>query len=104
MPYDWEKWLSRTTIGLVIITIILSMVQLLFKLSVPIVAICVSFYMNSLIGKTIVTSIISSGIVVLAVMVVVILEIKIPSVIIGVLSVLPLGVLFLIVWYIVYIH
>lgn len=95
-------WIPRIFMILLVATIILCTLKLIFKFIFPLLDVFISFFSNNFVGKLIISSIISTGILILVAFVFFIFNIKISATWIGVVNIVPLAVPFFIVWYIVY--
>lgn len=102
LPESVVVWIPRIFMILLVATIILCTLKLIFKFIFPLLDVFISFFSNNFVGKLIISSIISTGILILVAFAFLIFNIKISATWIGVVNIVPLAVPFFIVWYIVY--
>ena len=95
-------WLPRICMRLLVMTVILCVAKLVFKFVFPLLDIFISFFTKSFVGKLIISSITTTGILILLAFAFIIFKIKIPQEIIIFSDLIPVGVVFLLVWYILY--
>lgn len=95
-------WLSRIFMGLLVITIILCATKLVFKFTFPLLDIFISFFTDNFVGRVMISSITTTGTLILFAFGFVIFKIQVPQGILASFSVMPIGVVFFLVWYILY--
>lgn len=95
-------WVPRIFIGLLAITIILCAAKMVFKFTFPILDIFISFFTNNFVGKVMISSITTTGTLILIAFGFIIFKIQVPQGILISVGLMPVGVVFFLVWYILY--
>lgn len=95
-------WMPRIFIGLLSITVILCAAKVVFRFTFPILDIFISFFTNNFVGRVMISSITTTGTLILIAFGLMIFKVRIPQGILVTVSLMPIGVVFLLVWYILY--
>lgn len=96
-------WVPRIFMGLLVISIILCTLKLIFKFVFPFLDVMISFFTNSSIGRIMVSSVITTGVLILIAFAFLFFRIKVPREVLMAVNIAPIGVAFFIVWYILYV-
>lgn len=95
-------WLPRILVALLILIIISSAIKLITKFVFPFLDLFISFFTKNLIGKAVISSVTTTGILILITFFLIIFKIPIPNGILISAQLLPMIIPFIIIWYIVY--
>lgn len=96
-------WMPRMFMGLFVMAIILCAMKLFFKFAFPFLDVLISFFTNNGIGRLMVSSVTTTGTLILIVFGLMIFKVKVPQEILATVKVAPMLVVFLLLWYILYV-
>lgn len=102
LPGFLINWLPRIFMGLLATSIILCTLKLIFKFAFPLLDVIISYFTNNSIGRLMVSTTITTGVLILIVFAFIIFKVKVPQEVLMAVKIAPIGLAFFIVWYILY--